>query len=141
MDCGLFFRSVGYRGVPIEGLPFDDRRGVFPNKGGRITKDGTTVPGLYAAGWIKRGPSGVIGTNKPDSTETATNLLSDLDSLPRCSIPNTEKLLQELRNRGGRPVSYDDWRTIDTAEIERGSSAGKPREKFTRIAEMLSVID
>jgi ferredoxin--NADP+ reductase len=141
MDCGLFFRSVGYRGVPIEGLPFDDRRGVFPNKGGRITKDEMTVPGMYAAGWIKRGPSGVIGTNKPDSTETATNLLSDLDSLPRCSIPNTEKLLQKLCNRGGRPVSYDDWRTIDTAEIERGSSAGKPREKFTRIAEMLNVID
>ena len=141
MDCGLFFRSVGYRGVPIEGLPFDDRRGVFPNQGGRLMEDGAVVPGLYAAGWIKRGPSGVIGTNKPDSTETAKNVLADLDGLPACAVPDTEPLLQQLRDRGVRPVSYQDWRAIDAAEVSRGAAAGKPREKFTRIEEMLGVLD
>jgi len=141
MDCGLFFRSVGYRGVPIEGLPFDDRRGVFPNQGGRITADGAVAPGLYAAGWIKRGPSGVIGTNKPDSTETAKNLLADLDGLAGCAVPDTDALLAQLRDRGVRPISYEDWRAIDAAEVARGTAAGKPREKFTRIEEMLAVLD
>ncbi|MDE0219319.1 MAG: FAD-dependent oxidoreductase [Spirochaetaceae bacterium] len=141
MDCGLFFRSVGYRGVPIEGLPFDDRRGVFPNQGGRITADGAVAPGLYAAGWIKRGPSGVIGTNKPDSTETAKNLLADLDGLAACAVPDTDALLAQLRDRGVRPISYEDWRAIDAAEVARGAAAGKPREKFTRIEEMLAVLD
>lgn len=141
MDCGLFFRSVGYRGVPVEGVPFDDRRGVFPNQGGRITDDGAVLPGLYAAGWIKRGPSGVIGTNKPDSTETARNLLADLDRLAACSVPDTGALLAQLRGRGVRPVSYADWRAIDAAEVARGAAAGKPREKFTRIDEMLAVLD
>ncbi len=141
MDCGLFFRSVGYRGVPIEGLPFDDRRGVFPNQGGRITADGAVAPGLYAAGWIKRGPSGVIGTNKPDSTETAKNLLADLDGLAGCAVPDTGALLAQLRDGGVRPISYEDWRAIDAAEVARGAAAGKPREKFTRIEEMLAVLD
>ena len=141
MDCGLFFRSVGYRGVPIEGLPFDDRRGVFPNQGGRLMEDGAVVPGLYAAGWIKRGPSGVIGTNKPDSTETAKNVLADLDGLAACAVPDTDALLAQLRDRGVRPVSYEDWRAIDAAEVARGAGAGKPREKFTRIPEMLGVLD
>ena len=141
MDCGLFFRSVGYRGVPIEGLPFDDRRGVFPNQGGRITADGGVAPGLYAAGWIKRGPSGVIGTNKPDSTETAKNLLADLDGLAGCAAPDTGALLAQLRDGGVRPISYEDWRAIDAAEVARGAAAGKPREKFTRIEEMLAVLD
>ena len=141
MDCGLFFRSVGYRGVPIEGLPFDDRRGVFPNQGGRITDDGAVAPGLYAAGWIKRGPSGVIGTNKPDSTETAKNLLADLDGLAACAVPDTGALLAQLRDGGVRPISYEDWRAIDAAEVARGAAAGKPREKFTRIEEMLAVLD
>lgn len=141
MPCGLFFRSVGYRGVPIPGVPFDDRRGVFPNQGGRITGDGAVLPGLYAAGWIKRGPSGVIGTNKPDSTETARNLLADLDELAACSTPDTGALLAQLRGRGVRPVSYQDWRAIDAAEVAAGRPAGKPREKFTRIEEMLAVLD
>ena len=141
MPCGLFFRSVGYRGVPIEGLPFDDRRGVFPNQGGRITENGEVVVGLYAAGWIKRGPSGVIGTNKPDSAETAKNLLADLDELPACTVPDTKQLLAQLRDRGVRPVSYEDWGIIDAAEVSRGTAAGKPREKFTRIPEMLDILD
>ena len=123
------------------GLPFDDRRGVFPNQGGRITDDGAVVPGLYAAGWIKRGPSGVIGTNKPDSTETARNVLADLDGLAACAVPDTDALLAQLRDRGVRPVSYEDWRAIDAAEVARGAGAGKPREKFTRIPEMLGVLD
>ena len=141
MPCGLFFRSVGYRGVPIEGVPFDDRRGVFPNQGGRITENGEVVPGLYAAGWIKRGPSGVIGTNKPDSTETAKNVLADLDALPACKVPDTELLLAQLRDLNVRPVSYEDWRAIDASEVSRGAAASKPREKFTRISEMLDLLD
>jgi ferredoxin/flavodoxin---NADP+ reductase len=138
--CGVLFRSVGYRGVPLAGIPFDEKAAVIPNHEGRVMSDGVPVPGLYAAGWIKRGPSGIIGTNKPDSFETVKSLLSDVPSLPRCIEPSRDALLAFLRERGARVVSYEDWRQIDAAEIERGKPAGKPREKFLSIEEMLSVL-
>lgn len=140
LPCGLVFRSVGYRGVPIPGVPFDERRGVFPNVEGRIQNAVSRVPGLYAAGWIKRGPSGVIGTNKPDSQETAAAVIADALTLAPCESPNSEELLALLESRGVRPVTYSDWRRIDEAEIQRGKPKGKPREKFTRISEMLEVL-
>jgi ferredoxin--NADP+ reductase len=140
LSCGLVFRSVGYRGVPIPGVPFDERRGVFPNQDGRIQNGVSRVPGLYAAGWIKRGPSGVIGTNKPDSQETAAAVLADAPTLEPCKIPNSDELKALLESRGVRPVTYSDWRRIDEAEIQRGKLKGKPREKFTRIPEMLEVL-
>jgi len=140
MDCGPFFRSVGYRGVPIEGVPFHEAWGIFPNDEGRITSDGDPVPGLYAVGWIKRGPSGIIGTNKPDSIATVKNLLADLPNLTPCATPSSEAMARLLSERGVKVVSYDDWLKIDAAEIERGKAAGKPREKFLTSDDMLKVL-
>ena len=141
IPCGVVFRSVGYRGVPIEGIPFDEKNGVFSNAAGRVTANGKTIPGLYVAGWIKRGPSGIIGTNKPDSFETVKHVLADVSSLPACEEPSREAVVALLASRGVRVVSYDDWRRVDAAEVERGARAGKPREKFVRIAEMLEVLE
>ncbi|MCK5015401.1 MAG: FAD-dependent oxidoreductase, partial [Candidatus Omnitrophica bacterium] len=84
MNCDILFRSVGYRGIAIEGVPFHEAWGIFPNKEGRITDGDSVVPGLYTAGWIKRGPSGVVGTNKPDSEETVARLLEDVSHLTPC---------------------------------------------------------
>ncbi len=139
--CGVLFRSVGYRGVPIDGIPFDDRSGVFANLEGRITRDGTAVPGLYVAGWIKRGPSGIIGTNKPDSFETVKHVLADIPALPACEEPSRDAVSALLAERGVRVVSYEDWRRIDAAEVARGAAVGKPREKFVRVDEMLAVLE
>jgi ferredoxin--NADP+ reductase len=138
--CGLVFRSVGYRGVPIPGVPFDDSRGVFPNEDGRILDRGDAVPGLYCAGWIKRGPSGIIGTNKPDSQNTVRELLLDAPKLEPCDEPNSDAVRELLASRGVRAVSFADWQKIDAAEIERGKAVGKPREKFTRVEDMLAVL-
>ena len=140
LTCGLVFRSVGYRGVAIPGIPFDEKSGVFPNAEGRITENGKPVAGFYAGGWIKRGPSGVIGTNKPDSEETVKNILADLPSLAPAAQPDRKAVERFLNERKIRYVSFADWKMIDTAEVERGQSAGKPREKFIDINEMLAVI-
>lgn len=139
--CGLFFRSVGYHGVPISGVPFDEKRGVFSNEKGRIVGDGKPVPGLYCAGWIKRGPSGVIGTNKPDSQETVACLLEDRNKLPLAEVPDSNQMLEFLAEKTTKVVDFADWRKIDLAEVERGRQAGKPREKFVVIKDMLKVID
>lgn len=141
IPCGIFFRSVGYRGIPIPGVPFDEQRGVFPNEDGRILDRGDAVPGLYCVGWIKRGPSGVIGTNKPDSNATAVELIKDMPKLDPCDTPDSDQVRELLSSRGVRPVSFSDWKQIDAAEIERGKAKGKPREKFTRVEEMLAVLD
>ena len=140
IPCNLFFRSIGYHGIAIPGLPFDEHGGVLPNVKGRIVEGNRPLPGLYCAGWIKRGPSGVIGTNKPDARETIDQLLADLGSIRPCATPDTGKLLELLRSREVDVVNFDDWRRIDSAEIERGKPAGKPREKFSRVAEMLSLL-
>ncbi len=138
IPCGLFLRSVGYRGVAIDGVSFDEGKGIFPNLGGRIQKEGEPAKGFYAVGWIKRGPSGVIGTNKPDSLDTVKVLLADLPILLPCQTPDTKAVEETLIKRGVRFVSFSDWKKIDAAEIERGKPSGKPREKFTKIEEMLS---
>jgi ferredoxin--NADP+ reductase len=139
--CGTLFRSVGYRGVALPGVPFDEKAGIMPNVEGRVTRDGTPVPGLYAAGWIKRGPSGIIGTNKPCSFDTVKALLADVPSLPRCAEPARASVLALLSSRGVRVVSWADWRRIDAAEVAAGAAAGKPREKFTRVAEMVGALE
>jgi ferredoxin--NADP+ reductase len=105
-----------------------------------VLQDGQPLSGLYVAGWIKRGPSGIIGTNKPDSFETVKSLLADMPALARCAEPSRDALLALLKSRNVRVVTYEDWRLIDAAEIERGSVVGKPREKFTSIDEMLGVL-
>jgi len=140
IDCGIFFRSIGYRGLPIKGLPFSDQAGVIPNTGGRVSDSEQLFIGLYASGWIKRGPSGIIGTNKPDSEETVKNLIADIEHLHPCKEPSTEKVLELLKEREVRVISFEDWKKIDAAEIERGQKIGKPREKFVKLGGMLGVL-
>ena len=140
LDCGLLFRSVGYKGIPIPGVPFHERRGIFPNRDGRIIERETIEVGLYATGWIKRGPSGIIGTNRADSVATVAALLEDLPRLAAEPKPGTTGLRALLSGRSVRVVEYGDWLAIDKVEIERGRPKGKPREKFTACEEMLAVI-
>jgi ferredoxin--NADP+ reductase len=135
LDCGLLFRSIGYRGLPLPGVPFDSSRGVFLNTCGRI--DG--MPGLYAAGWIKRGPSGIIGTNRADAVATVQSLLADLARLDSRPKSGTEGLHAALARIDSPVVSYGDWRRIDIEEQRRGEAIGKPREKFTRVSDMLAL--
>jgi ferredoxin/flavodoxin---NADP+ reductase len=140
LDCGLVFRSIGYRGIAVEGLPFDERRGIIANQGGRVIdpETGERVPGQYVVGWIKRGPSGVIGTNKKDAQETVDNLFDDLEAgvLPAVSADaaSIEELLAE---RAPDHVQWSGWELIDSAEQERGKPLGRPRVKFVSLAEML----
>lgn len=141
LECGLLFRSIGYRGAPIPGVPFDDSKSIFPNQDGRIVDRENVVPGLYVTGWIKRGPTGVIGTNRADSVATIASLLSDLPSLAGYTKNSADSLIERLEARGLRVVCYSDWQKIDSAEIRRGAGAGKPREKFTREQEMLDILD
>lgn len=141
LPAGIAFRSVGYRGLPIPGLPFDERRGVIPNSRGRVqTEDGTPIPGLYVAGWIKRGPSGVIGTNKPCALESVHQLLADADAgrLPQPSDATDPEA--RLTARGVRVVTWADWQRLDALERERGAASGRPREKFTTVHEMLEAL-
>jgi ferredoxin/flavodoxin---NADP+ reductase len=142
IECGLVLRSIGYKGVPVAGAPFDERKGVIPNEGGRVhdPESGEQVPGLYATGWIKRGPSGVIGTNKKDGQETVDNLFADLEAgaIPEAPLAGdreaTEALLTE---RKPDHVTFEGWEAIDAAEVERGKPHGRPRVKFCRVEEMV----
>jgi len=140
----LVFRSVGYRGVPLAGVPFDDRRGVVPNAKGRVVaqESGGPVPGLYVSGWIKRGPTGLIGTNKPDAGETVESLLADVaaGSVLRPQDPGPGAVERLLRERQPDVVSFDDWRRIDAAETASGTAAGRPRVKLTSVQDALDVI-
>jgi ferredoxin--NADP+ reductase len=138
LNCGVLFRSVGYRGTPIPGVPFHEKWGIIPNEDGRVVDDGKPVAGLYAAGWIKRGPSGIIGTNKPDSIATIKALLADLPSLEPCPKREKESVLAHLSKKSIKFVDYDAWKQIDAAEIARGEEKGKPREKFVTVDEMLA---
>ena len=142
LECGLLFRSIGYRGVAIEGVPFHDAWGVIANDGGRVTDgpDGAVAPGLYAAGWIKRGPSGIIGTNRACAVETVTALLEDRAALLAEAREGRSGLARLLDGRGARPIDFGDWQKIDAAEVARGEPKGKPREKFTRREEMLAAL-
>jgi len=140
LACGVLFRSIGYRGVPIAGLPFDEAQGIFPNRDGRMVDGGNVVPGFYVAGWIKRGPTGIIGTNREDSVATVNSVLADLPNLDAGAKPGADGLKALLAGRGIHVVGYADWQKIDAAEIRHGEAAGKPREKFTRVEEMLEVL-
>lgn len=142
LDCTMIFRSVGYRGLPLPGVPFNTSWGVVPNDKGRVVdENGTPVRPLYTAGWIKRGPSGVLGTNKPDSTETIQSLFEDIDALTPCATPSTDSVTQLLESRNVRYVTYADWQKIDEKEVENGQKVGKPREKFTRTDDILAFLD
>ncbi len=137
--CGILFRSIGYNGIPIEGVPFDEKEGIFPNDKGRLLDNGSVVNGVYVTGWIKRGPSGIIGTNKPDSVETVNCLLEDIEKIDGEKSGNSG-IMKILSEKQITSVNYDGWKKIDEAEVKRGEPKGKPREKFTRIEEMLDII-
>ena len=142
METSLLFRSIGYRGVALPGAPFDDKKGLIPNIDGRVTENGAALEGLYVTGWIKRGPTGIIGTNRADSVATIASLMEDLDSLEKPEKPGgADGVCQLLESRDVRYVSFDDWKLIDQSEINRGQPRGKPREKYTYIDEMLSLLD
>jgi ferredoxin--NADP+ reductase len=137
IPCGIVFRSVGYRGLGVTGVPFDERVGTMPNVEGRVLgDDGASVPGLYCAGWIKRGPTGVIGTNKKDATETVERLLDDARAgrLPARAGGSLDALLAE---RGVDAVGYSGWEAIDALERARGEPEGRPRVKLATWAELL----
>jgi ferredoxin--NADP+ reductase len=141
----LVFRSVGYRGVPLPGVPFHDKWGIIPNEKGRVIHPETDQPvvGLYVSGWIKRGPSGVIGTNKPDAKETVSCMLEDLaeGALLDPAHPDATATAQLVRNRQPDYVSYEDWVRLDELEVSRGQAQGRPRIKFTSLEEMLVALD
>lgn len=141
LPCDLVLRSVGYTGVPLRRVPFDERRGTILNEHGRVleTHGGEHRVGHYTAGWIKRGPSGVIGTNKKCATETVQHLLEDVAAgrllEPESPDPNSIEAL--LTERGARYVSFSGWEKIDRAEVGKGEPHGRPRVKFVRVDEML----
>jgi ferredoxin/flavodoxin---NADP+ reductase len=152
IETGLVFRAIGYRGIPLAGVPFDERRGVIANEGGRVCDagSGAVTPGEYVVGWIKRGPSGVIGTNKKDAQETVDAMLADLGlaadhgagpasgaHVP--SAPHADAVEALLRSRQPQLVTYAGWEAIDRHERALGEQTGRPRVKLTRIDELLRV--
>jgi ferredoxin--NADP+ reductase len=140
IPCGIVFRSIGYRGIPLEGLPFDEAAGTIPHDGGRILDEqGAPLRGDYVVGWIKRGPTGIIGTNKRDAQETVDTLLADLDAglLNAPAEPSRESLEELLAERSPDHVTYEGWEAIDSAEKAAGEPHGRPRVKLTTTEELL----
>jgi ferredoxin--NADP+ reductase len=139
IPCSLLFRSIGYRGVGLPDVPFDEERGTIPNREGRVVEDGEPLPGIYCAGWIKRGPTGVIGTNKKDATETVEQLLEDARAgrLANSSAP-PESILTLLEERGVEVIAYGGWEAIDVLERGRGEPHGRPRIKLCSWDELLA---
>jgi ferredoxin--NADP+ reductase len=144
LDVGLVFRSVGYRGVALPDVPFHERWGVILNEKGRVLDPGTgrVVTGLYASGWIKRGPSGVIGTNKPDAVETVSAMLEDLAHGAHFIPPEPDPAAAAALVQARQPlfVTYADWRKLDALEIANGQASGRPRLKFTSVDDMLAAL-
>jgi ferredoxin--NADP+ reductase len=141
IEAGIVFRSIGYRGVPLPGVPFDESRGTIPNDAGRVLDphEQRAIPGVYVAGWIKRGPTGVIGTNKRDAQETVDLLLEDLHEgrLPVPADPSLEAVDGLLRERKPTFVTYQGWEAIDAVEKAAGEAQGRPRVKLCTMEELL----
>jgi ferredoxin--NADP+ reductase len=143
IEAGLVLRAVGYRGRPLPGIPFDEHRGVIVNEGGRVHDPGggEVRRGEYVVGWIKRGPTGVIGTNKKDAQETVDAILQDMaaDALPTPPSPDPEAIEELLLLRRPDLITYEGWSEIDRHERGLGEPHGRPRVKLTRIEEMLRI--
>ncbi len=142
IDCGLVFRSVGYRGFPVADVPFDDWYGVISNDGGRVTDGDNIRPGEYAAGWIKRGPTGVIGTNKACAQDTVAKMIADaLEGKTLApAAPELESAEGLVRSRTSSVFSWSDWEKLNELEVARGADAGRPRVKFTDRAAMVAAV-
>jgi ferredoxin/flavodoxin---NADP+ reductase len=142
ISCGLVIRSIGYRGAPLAGIPFDERRGMISNLGGRVLNhDGEHEVGEYVVGWVKRGPSGVIGTNKKDATDTVARILEDkeagtLNQPKDADAEGTEKFLAA---QCPDLVTWEGWRAIDVHETGLGEPQGRPRVKLVRTGEMVEI--
>jgi ferredoxin--NADP+ reductase len=140
IPCGLVLRSVGYRGTALEGVPFDERRALIPNEGGRVLDDeGRVVAGEYCAGWIKRGPSGVIGTNKKDANESVELLAEDAEAgrLAAPAEPSPEAIERLVLERAPGAIEYAGWESIDTHERGLGEPSGRPRVKLSSWDDLL----
>jgi len=143
IECGLVLRSIGYRGERVAGIPFDERRGLIANAEGRVTADGTPCPGEYAVGWIKRGPSGVIGTNKKDAADTVARITEDAEA-GRLGVPDPEladatAVSAWLHERVPGHVTWDGWELIDAHESRLGEAEGRPRVKLVSLEELQRV--
>ncbi|OGS41429.1 MAG: hypothetical protein A2506_02385, partial [Elusimicrobia bacterium RIFOXYD12_FULL_66_9] len=143
---GLVFRSVGYRGIPVPGVPFDEKAGRVANDNGRVVvaAGGAVVPSEYVVGWAKRGPSGLIGTNRACSVATVATMVEDLKAGKLAQHPvdaSIEATPRLLASKGAKVVTFAQWKSIDKLEVENGKKAGKIREKFTRVSEMLAAVD
>lgn len=140
LDVGLVFRSIGYHGVPLAGVPFDERAGVIPNDQGRVVgDDGASRTGHYTAGWIKRGPTGLIGTNKADAEETVRQMIEDAQAqrVLAPAQPEARAIEALLEQRQPDHFTYDDWQQLDAHETQRGEALGRPRVKLTSLEQML----
>jgi ferredoxin--NADP+ reductase len=133
IECGLVLRSIGYRGRPLDGLPWNEQRGLIANEGGRV------APGEYCVGWIKRGPSGVIGTNKKDAADTVARILEDeqAGALGAPADPDPDAVAAWLAERVPDAVTWEGWQAIDAAERAAGEAQGRPRVKLVTLAELL----
>ncbi|WP_280273905.1 FAD-dependent oxidoreductase [Nocardia wallacei] len=141
LETSLVLRSIGYRGRPVDGLPYNPDTGTVPHEHGRVIDDsGAPIPGVYVTGWIKRGPRGVIGTNRACAAETVAALLADFatGTLHR-AVGDREALRATMSERGVHALGWPQWRAIDAAEREQGTAAARPRVKFVSIDEMLAV--
>lgn len=144
LPCGIVFRSIGYTGVPIPGVPFKDSWGVILNEAGRVIDEesGEPVLGEYTAGWIKRGATGVIGTNKPDAAETVEAMLADVEEgrVLDPGAPHVQAARQMVESKQPLYISYRDWLKLDEMEVEKGEEQGRPRVKFTTVEQMLEAL-
>jgi ferredoxin--NADP+ reductase len=141
IECGLVLRSVGYRAVPLPGVPFDERDYVLPNDRGRVlAEDGEPLVGVYAVGWIKRGATGILGTNKRDADETAACVAEDARAgvLPTPPRPAREQIDALLEERQPDLVTIEGWRAIDAQELGRGRDEHRPRVKLASREELLT---
>jgi ferredoxin/flavodoxin---NADP+ reductase len=145
IECGLVLRSIGYRGTPVAGVPFDERRGLIRNDGGRVVDEedpARPCRGEYVVGWIKRGPSGVIGTNKKDAADTVARILEDEQAgalgTPDPALANPEAIAAWLTERMPGHVTWAGWEAIDQLESELGAPTGRPRVKLVRLDELVA---
>lgn len=142
IEAQLAFKAVGYRGVPVMGVPFDERRGVIPNTDGRVLESvgEPVMPRQYVVGWAKRGPTGLIGTNSPDSKATVAAMVEDLEDLEVDIDTRDEAIIELLTAKSVEFVSFADWQVLDRHEREQGAMVGKARQKLSDVAEILRVI-
>lgn len=144
IPAGLVLRSVGYKGKPLPGVPYDVRKGTIPNEHGRVLDPNAEgfVPGEYVVGWAKRGATGVIGTNKPDAIESVNSMFEDLKKgkVTISAEPDPSAINKLLDERDVRYVSVEEWRVVDAAEVAQGKAAGKPREKIVSPGDMLALL-